>query len=391
MKSVTTFGVRCAAIFVVMTLVMTVVSMIVIVPTVKAAGQGPAAVDLGTAGDFVILAKTGISTTGTTLITGNIGVSPIDQTGLTGYSETMDSTNTYSTSAYVVGKLYAADYTAPTPTKMTTAISDMETAYTDAAGRTLPDATELGAGDISAKTITPGLYKWGTDLNIDNRGVTLSGIATGVWIFQISGDLIVADTAIVTLSGGASASNVFWQVGGGTGVTLGTTSAFKGIILAQKAIVMNTGATLIGRALAQSAVTMDANTVTAPSASVTPTGPTLTISKLIDNTSVSTSKLTISGTASGINAITKVEVRVNGGTWQTAKGTTAWTYNATLKSGKNTIDVRATDSTGKVTEKTRTIQNTNGSSKGFIPGFGTILVVTATIFAVLIVANKRRN
>ena len=103
------------------------------------------AVNLGTAGDFVILSKAGISTTGTTSITGDIGTSPIDSTAITGFGLVMDSSNTFATSSLVTGKIYAADYTSPTPTKMTAAVSDMETAYTDAAGRTLPDATELGS------------------------------------------------------------------------------------------------------------------------------------------------------------------------------------------------------------------------------------------------------
>jgi hypothetical protein len=287
MKTLTTFGVMCA--------VMASVAMNPIMPTVSAepvVALGPLPVNLGTAGDFAILTKTGISTTGTTMITGNIGASPIDQTGLTGFSETMDSTNQFSTSDYVVGKLYAADYADPTPAKMTTAVSDMETAFTDAAGRTLPDATELGAGDISGMTLAPGLYKWGTGVYIDNRGVTLSGAASDVWIFQIAQDLTVAETAIVTLSGGAQVSNIFWQVAGGTGVTLGTTSVFYGNILAIKGIVLNTGATLNGRALAQTAVTLDANPVTVPSSV-----PVSTVDPIISYWKHS-SPMTVSATAS---------------------------------------------------------------------------------------------
>jgi hypothetical protein len=232
--------------------------------TVAVLPSGPPPVDLGTAGNFVILTKSGISTTGVTAITGNIGVSPIDQTAMTGFGAIMDSTNVFATSSLVTGKLYASDYAVPTPANMTTAISDMAIAYSDAAGRTTPDFTELGAGNISGMTLSPGLYKWGTGVLIDNTGVTLTGGANDVWIFQIADNLTVNNGAIVTLAGGARAKNIFWQVGGGTGVSLGTTVQFKGIILATKGIVMNTGATLVGRALAQTNCTLDANTVTAP-------------------------------------------------------------------------------------------------------------------------------
>jgi hypothetical protein len=234
--------------------------------TLASVPLGPAAVDLGTAGDFVILTKTGITTTGVTAITGDIGVSPIAAVAIAGFSLAMDATNTFSTSPLVTGKVYAADYTAPTPAKMTAAVSDMETAYTDAAGRTTPDGTELYAGNLTGQTFTPGLYKWGTDVSIDAAGtVTLNGGANDVWIFQIAGNLTVNPGAGVTLAGGALAKNIFWQVGGGTGVAFDTTSAFKGIILATKAIVFKNGATLVnGRALAQTNVTLIANTLTEP-------------------------------------------------------------------------------------------------------------------------------
>jgi hypothetical protein len=230
--------------------------------TTGATVTGRVPVDLGTAGNFAILAKTGVSTTGTTAVVGDIGNSPAAASYITGFSLIADSTNTFSTSSVVTGKVYAADYAPPTPAIMTTAVSDMQTAFTDAAGRTLPDFTELGAGDISGLTLVPGLYKWGTGVLITNAGVTLSGGVNDVWIFQIAGDLTVNNSAIITLVGGAQAKNVFWQVSGQA--TLGTAADFKGIILSQTLISLNTGAKMNGRALAQTAVTLNATAITAP-------------------------------------------------------------------------------------------------------------------------------
>ena len=235
---------------------------LILSPAVYAAG--PSAVNLGTSGNFAILAKSGISTTGTTSITGNIGVSPISSTAITGFGLVLDSSNQFATSSLVNGKAYAANYAPPTPTAMTTAMRDMQTAYTDAAGRTNPTATELGAGNIGGRTIAPGLYKWSTGVSIPT-GVTLSGGQNDVWIFQIAQTLNVGSGAIITLSGGAQAKNIFWQVAGQA--TLGTTSDVKGIILSQTAIVMNNGARLNGRALAQTAVTLIADSIAAPTGS----------------------------------------------------------------------------------------------------------------------------
>lgn len=227
--------------------------------TANGAPQTP--VNLGSAANFVVLAKSGISTTGTTSIVGNIGVSPIAHTAITGFGLTMDSSNQFATSSLVTGNVYAADYAPPTPTVMTTAISDMETAYTDAAGRTLPTATELGAGTIGSaqSPLSAGLYKWSSNVII-STDLTLSGSANDVWIFQIAGTLTVGSGIHITLAGGANPNNIFWQVAGQT--TLGTTSVLYGNVLDQTAIVMDNGATLYGRALAQTAVTLIANTIT---------------------------------------------------------------------------------------------------------------------------------
>ncbi len=225
------------------------------------AAEGPAPVVLGTAGDYVILAKSEITTTGTTSIVGDLGISPAARSYMTGFDEILDASTEFATSALVTGNLYAASMTLPTPTNLTTAISNMETAYTDAAGRSNPDHTELGAGDISGMTLEPGLYNWGTNLLIASD-ITLSGSGKDVWILQIAQDLTVSNDVTITLEGGALPENIFWQVAGQ--VTLGTTSDVKGVILSKTKIVLQTGAVLNGRALAQTAVNLDANAVTQP-------------------------------------------------------------------------------------------------------------------------------
>ncbi len=227
--------------------------------------DGPQPVNLGAAGDFVLLSKTGVTTTGTTFIVGNVGVSPAAATYNTGFGLILDASKAFSTSSIVKGRIYAADYAAPTPAKMTAAVLAMEAAYTDAAGRTLPNFTELGAGNIDGKTLAPGLYKWGTSV-IAPTSVTISGGSEDVWIFQIAGDLTMGNGARVILKGGAQTKNIFWQVAGK--VVLNTTSDFKGVVLCKTLISMKTGAVLNGRALAQTAVTLDANAITQPAMSL---------------------------------------------------------------------------------------------------------------------------
>ena len=225
--------------------------------------QGPDRVKLGTAGDFVILAKSAISkdSAAGTLVTGDIGLSPAALSFITGFSETMDASNEFATSTYVVGSIYASNMAPPTPAKMTTAVSDMETAYTDAAGRPTPDKLNLGSGEIGGKILVPGLYKWGTGVTISTN-VTIKGGANDVWIFQVEGDITQAGTADVILDG-ALAKNIFWQVAGST-VLIGTGATFNGVVLAKKQINVKTGATVNGRLLAQTQVTLEGNAVTQP-------------------------------------------------------------------------------------------------------------------------------
>jgi hypothetical protein len=224
-------------------------------------GYGPAPVDLGNAGNFVILTKTGITNVPGSAITGNLGVSPIAASAITGFSLIYPAGSPFSQSSQVTGKIYAADYASPTPANLTLATGDMQTAYLDAAGRKSPDFTELAVGDIGGLTLRPGLYKWSSTVTIP-KDVTLDGGPNDVWIFQISGDVTEASAAKVILTGGALAKNVFWQVAGV--VALGTTAHMEGVVLSKTAITLNTGASANGRLLAQTNVTLIMNTVVEP-------------------------------------------------------------------------------------------------------------------------------
>jgi hypothetical protein len=239
-------------------------SLLVVCGSVSAASPGPAAVNLGKAGTFVILSKTGITDVPASAVKGNVGVSPITGAAL------------LLTCTEVSGKVFSVDPAGPMPcrvtdpTNLTTAVGDMQLAYADAAGRTSPTATELGAGQIGGLTIVPGLYKWGTGVLI-SKSVTLSGGANDVWIFQVAGTLTQASATKVILAGGAQPQNIFWQVAGA--VTIGTTAHFEGVILAKTLIAVNTGASVNGRLLAQTAVTLQKNAVNQPGSGTTSNPP----------------------------------------------------------------------------------------------------------------------
>ena len=229
---------------------------------VGGAGFGPAPVNLGMAGNFAILTKTGISTTGGTLVTGDIGVSPDAAISITGFTLAAPPT-TSTTAPEVVGLVYASDYDPPTPANMTTAVANMETAFTDAAGRPagVGPFLNLGAGTVAGRTLVAGVYTWGSNVNI-TTDLTLSGGANDVWIFQITGTLDLAAGKNIILSGGAVAKNVFWQVSDAVNLLAG--SHFEGIILAQTNVAIRDGASVTGRLLAQTAVTLINNAITRP-------------------------------------------------------------------------------------------------------------------------------
>jgi len=203
-------------------------------------GQAPVA--LGSATTFGVLAGTTVTSTGATTINGDLGVSP---------------GTTVSGAPTVTGALHLGDATAAQ------AQLDLTTAYNDAAGRTL-DAITV-AGNLGGQTLVPGLYKSTSSLEISSGDLTLDaqGDTNAVWVFQMASTLVTTVGRQVILSGGAKAANVHWQVG--SSATLGTTSVFKGTILALTSITVTTGAAVEGRLLARNgAVTLDSNTVTAP-------------------------------------------------------------------------------------------------------------------------------
>jgi hypothetical protein len=232
--------------------------------TLVAAGPDP--VNLGTAINYAILAKTAVSTVPNSIVTGNVGLSPAARGAFTGWSETYDGTDTYATSTQVVApfKLYASDLVGGTTSvDLTTAVLNMQAAYTDAAGRTATSAatTNVGSGTLTSLTLAPGVYEWGSAVTIPTD-LTFTGEATDVWILKVAGTLNMAANQEVILGGGALAKNIFWQVSGA--VTIGGGTDFKGIILGQTAITMGTLSTIEGRLLAQTAVTLDQTTVTQP-------------------------------------------------------------------------------------------------------------------------------
>jgi hypothetical protein len=224
----------------------------IIIP-IQTTVQAP--VNLLSTSSFAILAGSLISNVPTSAITGNIGLSPSSRAAITGFG--VDE---------VTGVIFAADDIAPAgvPEMLTAAKADLTAAYNDAAGRNAPDVVTL-AGNIGGLTLTPGLYRSTGSLEISSGDLTFDarGDANAVFILQIATTLTTTSGHRVSLSGGARSTNIYWQVG--TSATLGTTTEFKGNIMANQSISLTTGAVIAGRLLARiGAVTLAGNSVVTP-------------------------------------------------------------------------------------------------------------------------------
>ena len=237
-----------------------VLAAAVLCPRADATG-GQAPVELGSAARFAVLAASELTSIPTTAIQGDVGLSPAARSKITGL-----------TPVEVVGTLFAADDGGAVAVMLTQAKGDLDTAYNDAAGRTLAPVAVANA-DLGGRTLAPGLYKSSGTLGLTgNLTLDAQGDPSAVFIFQVASSLQTAPGSQVILSGGANAANVYWQVG--ASAALATTTIFKGTILADQSITLATGATLDGRALARiAAVTLDASTVTVPRQTPRPAPP----------------------------------------------------------------------------------------------------------------------
>jgi len=294
--------------------------------------DGP--VNLGTAVSFGVLGASAVTNTGTSVISGDVGVNP--DTAISGFPPGIVNN----------GTIHANDAVA------LQAQTDLTTAYNVAASLT-PAAS--GYADITGQNFTPGVYS-GQAVEL-NGPLILTGTAESVWVFQVASTLVTSSSSTIQLLGGASACNVFWQVG--SSATLGSNSDFVGTIMANQSITANTGADVIGRLLADNgAVSLDTNTVTAPTGcdndGVVSTSPTIT-SATPTPTATRGTPYAFTVTASGTGT---VAYSVTGGTLPTGlslDSTTGVISGTPTRAGTFTFTVTASNGTAPDASATYTI------------------------------------
>ncbi len=277
--------------------------------TAQAATTLAGPIDLGTAAPFGVLAASEVTNTGPSVINGNVGVSP--GTSITGFPPgTLTGT----------GVIHQNDAVA------TQAQADTTTAYNAAASLT---PTTSGLRELNGLSLTPGVYSGGALALSNNGHLTLAGTANSVWVFQAASSLTIGSGTVITITGGASACNVFWKVG--SSASLGSAAQFQGTILAKQSVTATTGATVVGRLLASTAaVTLDTNTITAPTGCTPGSAPVTSSSPAIT-----------SGTPTTATVGTAYDFRV------TSTGTPAPTY--TVTAGTLPAGLTLNSTTGAIT------------------------------------------
>lgn len=217
-------------------------------------GPSPAlaqsAPSLGSAASFAVLGASTVTNTGSSVVTGDLGVSP--GTAVTGFPP----------GSIASGTLHSADASAGA------AQNSLTTAYNALASQACNQ--DLTGQDLGGKTLTPGVYCFSSTAQLTGT-LTLNaqGDTSAVFIFKIGSSLTTASGSSVVVINAGSLCNIFWQVG--SSATLGTSTSFAGNILALTSITLNTGASVTGRTLARNgAVTLDSNAVTAACTTGTP-------------------------------------------------------------------------------------------------------------------------
>jgi hypothetical protein len=312
-------------------------------------------VPLGTATSFAVLAGTAVTDVPTSSITGDVGLSPAAGTNYAGLTQ-----------AEVNGTIYSTNGTGPTgnvnnPALLTTAKNDLTTAYTAAAGQSPTTTFSTTDNQLGGQTLVPGVYAFGAAATANLTAASPlilngQGDTNAVFVFQASSSLVTAANSVVQLENGAQACNVFWQVG--SSATLESSSTFVGTIMALTSATLLSGATVQGRVLARNgAVSLDANTITAPT-SCTVSSPTTTTTTTAAPTTTTTTPTGTGAAAAG-----------GSGTGGPSAGSAGTSKGSGVAAGTGSIVTSGHSSSGEAATGTGAAAGSSGASAVVPLGF----------------------